>query len=180
MEKTKKSQSVKTFAKKQCIARRTTMTSVSEAKSQDSAKTNDVTRRLTLKPGSKWRVAQKMIGLMDSNRASNEKQDFADIVKMFQRLNAQKIFDNLNAAEQLTDINSGGVHSAASAERFEGLDATRARLADTRYDSVEIEHDFSAELNRHQKSSKGQCRRGQIIATQRYQFRLICQTSNAI
>ena len=127
---------------------------------------NNLTRRPTrLRPGSKWRVAQKMIGLMDSNRASNEKQDMADIVKMFQRLNAKKIFDNLNAAGALSDINTDVLNMPTAATKFEGLEAARAKLADTRYDSVDIERSFTEQLDDHRKDTKGTCTRARHSQT---------------
>ena len=113
-------------------------------------------RKKTLRPNSKWRVAQRMIGLMDSNRASNEKQDFADIVKMFQRLNAQKIFDNLDAKNELRDIQND-LHTVRASEGFGGLEAASAKVAETKYDSVELQRGFSQELDSYQQASKGEC-----------------------
>ena len=59
-----------------------------------------------LRAGSRWRVAQRVLGSMDENRASTDKQDLADIVQMFQRLNAQQLFNDLDTAAQLRDIPS--------------------------------------------------------------------------
>lgn len=58
---------------------------------------------------------------MEENRASSAKQDLADIVKLFQRLNAQKVFSDLDTAAQLRDIPSCQLQQHDMAKTFEGL-----------------------------------------------------------
>ena len=103
------------------------------------------TTSLKLRAGSKWRVAQRVIGMMDENRASTAKQDLADIVKMFQRINAQKLFDDLDTAAQLRDIPSCQLQRSDTEKTFEGLDLKEDSIEDEKGQLLSTKRDHNTE-----------------------------------
>ena len=103
------------------------------------------TTSFKLRAGSKWRVAQRVIGMMDENRASTAKQDLADIVKMFQRINAQKLFDDLDTAAQLRDIPSCQLQRSDTEKTFEGLDLKEDSIEEEKGQLLSTKRDHNTE-----------------------------------